>query len=213
MSKKAWNKISHFHIIVSLIPKANKQTHLTLLSCLIQTFIEWQGINCWFANLMIQYWNKMRSYSEISYAIISKYCYILAMPALVWLSLISEAILLSGNIQKYKPKTAFKILHISVRMTSEVVTAISKVKIRFNGQRWRRFTAYIWWNIRLNIFWNGLKRVLPLINSIFMLHSISMFSQGSSTNSWRRQRFVTNCTSILSRITNFLYPLPKRWVF
>ena len=74
----------------------------------------------------------MRSYSEISYAIINKYSYILATLALVCLSLISEAILLSGNIQKYQSKTAFKILHISVRMTSAVVTAL-KSRLDFMG--------------------------------------------------------------------------------
>ena len=74
----------------------------------------------------------MRSYSEISYAIINKYSYILATLALVCLSLISEATLLSGNIQKYQSKTAFKILHISVRMTSAVVTAL-KSRLDFMG--------------------------------------------------------------------------------
>ena len=161
MLKKAWNKISHFHIIVSLILKANKQIHFTLLSCLIQTFTEWKGINRWFANLMIQYWNKIRQ------------------QVLVCLSLICEAILLTGNIPKYHSKTAFKIFLISVGMTSEVLTTLSKVKIRFCERRWRRFTVYIWSNIRWNIFWDGLKEVLPLIKSIFMLHVISMFSQGS----------------------------------
>ena len=53
---------------------------------------------------------------------------------MVCLSLICEAILLSGNIQKYS-HTAFKILLISVRMTAEVVTALSKVKIGFCAQR------------------------------------------------------------------------------
>ena len=118
---------------------------------------------------------QMRSYSKISYLTgfgMFKYSH-------------CEAILISGNIQK-NSKTAFKIL-ISVRLTSEVVTAPSKVKIRFCGQRWRRFTVYIWSKIRWNIFWNGLKKVLPLIKSIFMLHSFSTFSQGSSTNSRQRQ--------------------------
>ena len=50
---------------------------------------------------------------------------------MVCLSLICEAILLTGNIPKYHSKTAFKIFLISVGMTSEVLTALSKVKLDF----------------------------------------------------------------------------------
>ena len=49
---------------------------------------------------------------------------------MVCLSLICEAILLTGNIPKYHSKTAFKIFLISVGMTSEVLTTL-KLKLDF----------------------------------------------------------------------------------
>ena len=179
--------------------------HFTLLSCLIQTSIEWQGINHRFTNLIIQYWYKMRTYSKINY-----------IRGFATSKSHLRSNLLSGNVTVkdweisfkdfilYPLTTALKIHLISSRITSDVNC------LGFWGNVEEDSLSIFGETLGETFFWNRFKKVLHLIKSIFMLHSIGMFSQGSS---WQRQSFVTNCTSLLSWITNLLQPFLKRWIF